>query len=201
MTVLIDGIFEARPENKSLRRRLSKKAEAYGSQYLHKRLEKADPEAALKIHPNDTKRIIRALEVFESTGKPISELQKQRKGLADKYEVKVFCLNIERDKLYGRIEKRIERMFDDGLINEVKRLLKTKLSRTASYAIGIRELKGFLEGDYDLEEAKRLINRNTRLYAKRQLTWFRKDKRMKWINIREKDSPVFVAKRIWKELS
>ena len=200
MSILVDGIFKAGPQSKSIRKRLYKEAKRLGSEYLYRRLQQVDPEAAAKIHPHDTKRIIRALEVFESTGKPISELQRQRKGLGSEYEVKIFCLNIPRDKLYAHIEKRIERMFKQGLLAEVKKLLKLKLSQTASCAIGIKELKGYIDGLYDLEEAKRLIKKNTRNYAKRQLTWFRKDKRIEWLEIGDKETPMQVAERIVEKL-
>lgn len=200
MSILIDGIFKAKCQDKIIRHRLYKEAQKQGSKCLYERLKKFDPQAASKIHPHDTKRIVRALEVFETTGQPISKLQTQRKGLAGKYGVKIFCINMERDRLYRRIEERVERMFACGLAGEVKKLLKLKLSKTAYCAIGIKELKGYFDGLYDLDEAKRLVKRNTRLYAKRQLTWFRKDKRINWIYINEKEKPEDVAKRIWSEL-
>ena len=200
MSILVDGIFKAGPQSKSIRKRLYKEAKRLGSEYLYRRLQQVDPAAAAKIHPNDTKRIIRALEVFQICGKPISQLQKERKGLFDEYEVRFFCLNMERDKLYGRIEKRIDKMFNHGLLAEVKKLLKLRLSKTASCAIGIRELKEYLEGLYDLEEAKRLMKKNTRNYAKRQLTWFRKDKRIEWLEIGDKETPMQVAERIVEKL-
>ncbi len=199
MSVLIDGIFEVKTENPGIRKKLYREIEVKGSNYLHDKLKKADPEAALRIHPNDTKRIVRALEVFESTGQPISKLQKERKGLANEYDIRIFCLNMERDKLYQRIEERVDKMFNKGLMEEVKKLLKLKLSRTASFAIGIKELKGHFDGLYDLEEAKNLIKKNTRNYAKRQLTWFRKDKRIKWIEVDEQDKPIAIARKILKE--
>ncbi len=200
MSVLIDGIFKSGASSKSARSRLYKQAREKGSAYLFERLKSVDPEAASKIHPNDTKRIIRALEVFESTGKPISRLQKERKGLGRKYDIMIFGLNMPRDELYKRIDERVENMFEEGLAKEIRRLLKSKLSRTASYAIGIRELEGYFGGLYGLDEAKRLIKRNTRLYAKRQLTWFRKDKRINWIEVSAKQKPQSVANRIWKKL-
>jgi len=200
MSILIDGIFVFEPKNNNIRERLYKLANSYGNQYLYRRLKRVDSESASKIHLNDTKRIIRALEVFQNTGKPISNLWKQRKGLGDDYEIKIFCLNMERERLYKRIEERVEKMFAKGLVREVKKLLNSKLSKTACYAIGIKELKGFFDGVYDLEEAKRLIKRNTRLYAKRQLTWLRKDRRISWINIKEREKPEEVAQRIWKRL-
>jgi len=200
MSILVDGIFQIKSENKDIRNKLYQQAEKKGSIYLHKRLAKVDPQAAAKIHPNDTRRIVRALEVFLVTGKPISELQKTRKGLIDEYKVKIFCLDMPREQLYQRIDARVEKMFRQGLVDEVRRLLKRKLSRTARFAIGIRELEGFFNGAYDLAEAKRLIQRNSRQYAKRQLTWFRKDKRIEWINIDEKDKPDKISDRILKIL-
>ncbi len=149
MSILVDGIFKANSGNKTVREKLYKQAGKYGNQFLYERLKKIDPEAAAKIHPNDTKRLARALEIFEATGRPISDLQKQRKGILDKYEVKIFCLNMERLQIYRRIEERVNKMFKNGLLKEVKRLLKLKLSRTASCAIGIKELRGYFEGAYD----------------------------------------------------
>jgi tRNA dimethylallyltransferase len=201
MTILLDGIFNIKAENKNIRRKLHKEASKFGSQRLHSRLKAIDPAAALKIHPNDTKRIIRALEVYEVTGKPISELQKHRVGLWDKYDIKIFCLNMARDELNRRIEKRVARMFKHGLVAEVKKLLKKKISRTASCAIGLKEIKGYIEGEYDLEIASQLITRNTCLYAKRQFTWFRRDKRIEWVDIRANDSPRKVSQRIFEKLN
>ncbi len=200
-TMLIDGIFDLVAKDKGIRNRLYKEARQSGRLCLYGRLKKIDPIAAAKIHPNDTKRIVRALEVFEATGRPISELQKHRSGLCDEYEVRIFCLNVQRDELYRRVEERVDKMFKNGLLGEVKKLARLKLSRTASYAIGIRELKGYLDGLYDLEEARRLIKHNTRLYAKRQLTWFRKDKRIHWINIKDREKSVSIANRIFRELN
>jgi len=201
MSILIDGIFDLKAKDEAIRKSLFRIAEERGNQFLHKKLQSVDQVAAEKIHPNDTKRIVRALEVFEATGKPISELQKQRKGLSDAFDIRIFCINMEKDALNKRIDMRVKRMFRQGLVKEVKNLLRNKLSRTALYAIGIRELKGYFEKAYDLEEEKLQLKRNTRLYAKRQLTWFRKDKRIKWIRVSDKDKPKRIADLIWKELS
>ena len=196
ISVLIDGIFHSAAKDAKIRKKLYQLAQKKGSRFLYERLRKIDPPAADKIHPNDTKRIVRALEVFEASGKPISKLQKQRQGLADDYDVKIFCLNMPREKLYQRIDARVEKMFRQGLVAEVKKLLKLKLSKTAAYAIGIREIKGYLDGLYGLDEVKRLIKKHTRNYAKRQLTWFRRDKRIEWINVCEEDRASQVTSRI-----
>jgi len=200
-SIIIDGLFPRVPEDKLIRAKLNKQLETRGSKYLYKRLVKIDQAAAKKIHPNDRRRVIRALEVYLKTGKQISVLQKNRIGLGKDYEIKIFGLNLEREALYHRVNLRVNKMFRLGLINEVKRLLKHKLSKTAACAIGIGELKGYFNGTYSLGQAKRLIQRNSRHYAKRQLTWFRKDKRIQWININKMDSPVQVALKIWKKLS
>lgn len=197
MSILLDGIFKAKSERPALRRRLYKQAELRGSGYLYKKLKKIDAEAAIKIHPHDTKRIVRALEVYKTTGKPISYLQKQRQGLTDKYDVQLFCLTMERNSLYKRIEARIDKMFKKGLVKEVERLLKLRLSKTAVCALGIKELEGYFDGLYSKDEAKRLMKRNSRLYAKRQLTWFKKDKRIKWITLSDKEKPKEIVERIW----
>jgi len=196
MSVLADGIFEIKAKDSLFREKLYKKAKKYGSQALYDRLIKVDPQAALKIHPNDLKRVIRALEVYKVTGKPISLLQKQRVGLKDEYDLRMFCLNMRRDKLYKKIEARTQSMFRAGLLKEAKKLLENKLSKTAAMAIGIDEIKGYLAGEYSLEEAKNRITRNTCLYSKRQLTWFRKDKRIKWIEVKENDRPKKIAEKI-----
>lgn len=199
MSVLLDGIFKQGRPDLPLRLKLEKQATKKGCPYLYSRLRTVDPEAAARIHAHDLRRIIRALEVFYSTGQPISQLQRQRRGIAADYDARIFCLNPDRRQLYRRIDARAEEMFKKGLVREVKKLLKSRLSRTASSAIGIRELKAYFEGRHSLEEAKRLIKLNTRRYAKRQLSWFRRDKRIRWIDIGEADRPKPIAGRIWKE--
>lgn len=199
-SIIIDGLFPHVPQDKSIRAKLNRQLETKGSKYLYKRLTKIDPAAAKKIHPNDARRIIRALEVYLKTGKQISMLQKNRSGLGKEHELNVFGLNLKRPALYRRVDARVNQMFRLGLINEVKRLLKHKLSKTAACAIGINELNGYFNGLYPQDEAKRLIQRNSRHYAKRQLTWFRKDKRIQWIDINKADSPAQVSLKIWKKL-
>lgn len=196
MSVVIDGIFNKKAEDLKLRQRLYAQASEYGNEVLYERLKSVDAAAAAKIHVNDLKRIVRALEVFVVTGKPISQLQKKRRGIFDKFDVRLFCLNMERSLLYEKIEERVEKMFQEGIVNEIKQLLKKKLGRTAQCAIGVRELKGYFNGEYDLEEAKRLIIRNTCLYSKRQITWFRKDKRIKWVEVSRRESQEKIAERI-----
>ena len=196
MRVLLDGIFQEGKADNKIRNKLYKQAKDRGSKYLFRRLKKVDPQACKKIHPNDLRRIVRALEVYEKTKTPISKLQKQTKDLFQDYSIKLFGLEIDRDKLYERIEKRVDGMFEDGLVKEVKGVLRKKISQTAKGLIGIKEIKGFVKGEYSESEAAQLLKRNTRRYAKRQLTWFRKEKRIKWLPIKDNDKPIKVAKRI-----
>ncbi|MDP2927622.1 MAG: tRNA (adenosine(37)-N6)-dimethylallyltransferase MiaA [Candidatus Omnitrophota bacterium] len=200
-SIIVDGLFSAVPQDKLIRAKLEKQLKLKGNKYLYRRLAKVDSAAAAKIHSNDARRIIRALEVYLKTGMRISQLQKNRAGLGKEYEVKIFGLNSKRQSLYDAIDQRVDKMFNLGLINEVKRLVKHKLSRTAKCAIGIRELKGYFAGQYSLAEGKRLMQRASRHYAKRQLTWFRKDKRIQWVSINKSQSPTQVALKLWKKLS
>ena len=200
MSAVIDGIFSEKTKDKSIRERLYLKAQRLGNGTLYASLKAVDPAAASKIHPNDLRRIVRALEVYQKCGIPISELQKRRKGIADKYNIEIFGLNMKRDALYRRIDERVDAMFKSGLLNEIKALLKSRLSRTAAVAIGLRQIQAYLGGQYDLAEAIRLMKRNSRLYAKKQLTWFKKDKRIKWLVIKDSDSARHIAQRICKGL-
>ena len=113
-----------------------------------------DLKAALKIHPNDQRRVIRALEICITKNMPISHLQKERQGLWGKYDICLFALNRERQELYARIGKRVEQMFDDGIIDEVKGIEEERWGKTAQKIIGVQEIQGFLRGEYDLNEAK-----------------------------------------------
>jgi len=187
MSILLDGIFkEAGGKGEVIRQRLLKSAEKRGKSFLYNRLKSVDPSAAQKIHPNDLRRIVRALEVYEKTGRPISYWQKQRKGICDAYDVKVIGLAADRGLLYERINKRVDSMIRSGLVEEVRHLLKRGLSRASRAAIGIAEIKAYLEGALTLEEAIELIKKNTRRYAKRQMTYFRKDKRIHWLKIKSR---------------
>jgi len=200
MSIILDGIFSEKSKDTALRQRLWQEAQRYTGERLYRRLKKIDPLAAARIHPHDLRRVIRALEVCIKTGRPISELQKKRRGIFEQYHVRIFGLKREKADLKKRIQQRVKKMWALGLLEEVRRLLKLPLSRTAGYAIGIREIKGYLNGEYNIAEAKHLIERSTWLYAKRQMTWFKKDKRIEWISLRPKDSIEKAAQKIWKRL-
>jgi tRNA dimethylallyltransferase len=178
---LLDGLFEGPEADWELRARLRAEAQHKGTEALHARLKTVDPLAAEKVSPNDLRRLVRALEVYEKTHRPISEFQDQWKQ-NNTPAPPIFGLTMHREALYSRIDERVEEMFRRGLVEETRRLLGRGLrsNRTAMQAIGYKEVIGFLEGEYSLEEAERILKRNTRRYAKRQLTWFRKDDRIVW---------------------
>jgi tRNA dimethylallyltransferase len=178
---LLDGIFNGVGEDKELRKELEEKAKELGKEYLYEELKKVDPETAGRV--NDLRRIIRALEVYRLTGIPLSQKKKEAKGLWESLPIKIFGLRLKRETLYGRINKRVETMFAQGAVDEVKRLLKFNLSVTAEKIIGIKEIAGFLNGEYDIETAKDKMKMNTRRFAKRQITWFKPDKRVEWIDV------------------
>ena len=180
---LVDGLFPSPEKNTALRRRLEEQARLYGTGQLHNRLRSIDAKAAAGIHPNDLRRVIRALEVFLLTGKPVSEHKKKTKGLKDKYDTTIYGLIRPRASLYERIGRRVDDMVADGLVPEVASIKEKGPSMTAKASLGYKEFCGYLDKKYSLEEAKELLKKNTRRLAKKQMTWFRADKRIKWIDI------------------
>lgn len=180
---LIDGIFPSHGKNELLRKKLYSLAEKKGSIVLHKKLKKIDPESAKSIHPNDLKKIIRALEIHSLEKKTKTDLKKCTKGIKDAFNIKLFGITRDRKELYERINRRVDSMFEAGVIEEAQSLLKQKLSITSSQALGIRQIKGYVDKLYDISHASELLKRDTRRFAKRQFTWFRADKRIKWFDI------------------
>lgn len=178
---LIDGLFPAPKADLKFRLQMYDYASRYGNRRLHKKLEKIDPLSADAVHPNNVRRVVRALEICHSTGRTMTELKRDTKGIADKYNIKIFGLKAPREEIYSNINARAEKMFASGVVDEVKKLSGYNLSKTAKAVLGFKEIMGFLKNEYSLDEAKELMKRNTRRFAKRQLTWFRADKRIKWI--------------------
>ncbi len=141
-----------------------------------------DPETAARLHPSDNKRIIRAIEVYRTTGETISERAAKSKQEPSPYHLAAIGLNYaDRSLLYERINKRVDIMLSEGLVDEAKAFYEGKFGKTAAAAIGYKELKPYLDGVVSLEKATEKLKQETRRYAKRQLTWFRKDKRIFWI--------------------
>ncbi len=187
MKSLIEGLFSSPPKDEELRAELSFIASKKGNEYLHGMLEKIDPESAERLHFNDVKRVMRAIEVFELTGNTINEKRAESKGIKEDYDCRIFALDIPREKLYANVEAGVDKMFNEGLVAEVKRLLGMKISITAGKAIGISEVSAYLKGNMSLDEAKDEMKKNTRHYAKRQMTWLRGMGGVEWINA---DRPV-----------
>ncbi len=186
---LLYGLFEGPASDPAIRRRLNDYIDRHGAAALHERLRQIDPQAADRIHPNDRRRIIRALEVFELAGQPISTLQKQWAQQADD---NWFVIGLRRPKAIesGRINQRVRRMIEEGLLDEVKALLAepNPMSKQARAAIGYAEIIACLDGKYSLEDAVEQIKINTRKLAKAQRTWFKTFRNVHWIDITETDT-------------
>lgn len=173
-----------------LRKELQLQAEIMGKEYLHSKLQAVDPKTAARLHPNDVRRVIRALEVYHLTGKPMSEYDQGLEQMDYKYNVAIIGLTMDRAKLYQRINQRVDEMMKNGLLDEVKRMLEMGYTRDmiSMQGLGYKELMEYLEGRVSLEEAIEVLKRETRRYAKRQLTWFRAQKDMAWVNVDEFES-------------
>ena len=182
--VLYDIDFEANTSDSSYRSELEQLATSKGSEYLHELLKDVDPESGIAIHPNNTKRIIRALEYIKQTGEPISVHNEEQRKKESPYDYKYFVLNIDRNKLYDRINHRVNIMIENGLIDEVKRLIDMGYTKNmvSMQGLGYKEMIEYLEGECTLDEAIEKLKRDTRHYAKRQLTWFNREKDIVWVD-------------------
>ena len=181
---IIDGLFDGPGADAEIRAKLQREVDEHDNVALHERLRRCDPETANRVHPNNLVRVIRALEIYELTGKPISSLQQQWKMNEPRYPFRAFGLNMPRETLYQRIEERVNRMVEAGLIEEVKGLLDQGCPRNcvAMQSFGYKELIDYLDRNRTLDEAIALLKQNTRRFAKRQLTWFRNDPRIEWLD-------------------
>jgi tRNA dimethylallyltransferase len=169
---------------------------------MHKKLTEIDPLTAERLHPNDVRRVIRALEVYYQTGKSITEYQYTHKETRPKYKQVMFGLNMDRKLLYQRIEQRVDLMIANGLVEEVKQLLeKHGHFATALQGLGYKEIAAYLKGEYTLPEAIEILKRDTRRFAKRQITWFKADQRIKWLNVDNFPNKRAVAEDIAKQIA
>ena len=184
---LVDGLFDGPGADAEIRAKLQREADEHGNVALHDRLRQCDPESANRVHPNNRVKVIRALEVYELTGKPISALQQQWQMNEPRYSFRAFGLNMPRETLYRQIEDRVDQMVEVGLIEEVKGLLDQGYPRNcvAMQSFGYKELIEYLDGIRTVDEAIALLKQNTRRFAKRQLTWFCNDPRIEWLDISE----------------
>lgn len=179
--------FTTATEDHELRAELYKKVEEKGNYYLHQKLAEIDPTTAKRVHPNDVKRIVRAMEIYCLTGKPMSQHKQNLKNADIPYDLIMIGLYMERSKLYEKINMRVDHMIEQGLIEEVKSLQNMGYGKdlVSMQGLGYKEIIAYLEEEHSLEEAIDILKRDTRRFAKRQLTWFRKDKRIHWVNIED----------------
>jgi len=184
---LLYGLFDGPAGDEKIREELKQKAKTCGLKSLHDELAAVDANAAERIHPNDQRRIIRALEVYKITGKPLSTLQQQWNRRTAKYNWKIIGLRRDKQSESRRINKRVKKMLEAGLVDEVKRLLAEgkPLSKQARSAIGCAEIIQFLNGKLNLEDATELIKKNTRRLAKHQRTWFKTFENIHWLDIED----------------
>jgi tRNA dimethylallyltransferase len=205
LKALLRGIFEGPPADWKLRTQLEEVVRIEGPTALHRQLAQVDPAAAGKLHPNDVRRVIRALEVHHVTGGPISQMQRQFGEGRPAEACRVFVVDWPKEELEKRIRDRVDAMFAAGLVDEVKRLLpsreesaekESQLSRTARQAVGYREVIEFLQGVRDLPATIELVKLRTRQFAKRQMTWFRSLSECRWISVAEPLDPAQIAERI-----
>lgn len=174
---------EAQQEN-DYRKELEALAEEKGGEHLHEMLRKVDPVSADAIHAHNVKRVIRALEFYNQNGSPISAHNEEQKQHESPYNLAYFVLNMPRELLYERIDLRVDQMMKEGLLEEVSRLKKEGCHRgmVSMQGLGYKEILAYLDGEYPLEEAVRVLKRDTRHFAKRQLTWFRREQELTWVN-------------------
>ncbi len=186
--VLYDIDFTENDEDTAFRNELEEIARTQGSETLYERLRRIDPESCQIIHANNVKRVIRAIEFYEKTGTKISEHNKKQRQNTSPYTFAYFVLNDDRDRLYGRIEARVDAMMEQGLVEEVSRLAREGCASgmVSMQGLGYKEILSYLEGRLTLEEAVYQIKRDTRHFAKRQLTWFRRERDVVWV-----DKPAF----------
>ena len=185
--LLYDIDFTENDSDFSFREELEKTAREKGAEYLHSLLKQADPEAAEQIHPHNIKRVIRALEFNRKTGQKISTHNEQERRKQSPYEFAYFVLTDNREALYARIDRRVDKMMEQGLLEEVRALKDRGIAResVSMQGLGYKELLAYLDGEIPLEEAVRIIKRDTRHFAKRQLTWFRRERDVIWIDRQE----------------
>ncbi|GJL56374.1 MAG: tRNA dimethylallyltransferase [Nitrospirales bacterium] len=195
---LLHGLWSGPAANWELRKQLDSEAQEKGVAYVHQRLSRVDPELAKRLHPNDYVKVQRGLEVYHALGVPLSEAH-HRHGFQDTpYHALIIGLNMERECLYQRINARVELEIEKGLIQETRQLLDQGFHRDLSSmkSLGYRQIAAFIAGDCAYEEAVRILKRDTRHFAKRQMTWFRKEPNITWIQREKQEFPRDIADRV-----
>jgi tRNA dimethylallyltransferase len=188
LKAIVDGIFDEVDTDDNYRSELLENRKNFGNEFIYQKLKDVDLQTASNMLPQNWKRVIRALEVFHLTGEPIWKFHEKHKRETN-IEFMQFGLNWEREILYKNIETRVDEMIKLGLVNEVKSILSMGISQNinALNTVGYKEIIGYLSGNITFDRSIELIKRNTRRYAKRQLTWFRKDKRINWLDVNSKE--------------
>lgn len=183
-SLLNNIVFTKSDSNYELRKNLMEQGKKFGGQFLIEKLAEFDPEMAKDVHPNNLKRLVRAIEIYHTTGKTMSEHIKESRKIPSPYDSLIIGLNFQdRNVLYERINKRVDQMIESGLEKEAIEILNKGVDITALSAIGYKEMLGYINGDYDFDFAVELIKKNTRHYAKRQITWFKRNQSVNWIYV------------------
>lgn len=200
--VIDDYDFSDTEGNESYRKALQNEAVENGPESLYKRLSEVDPLAAAKLHPRDVRRVIRALEVYQHTGRPISSYHTLDQPGQQSYNLLMFGLTMDRETLYRRIEQRVDLMLAAGLVEEVKKLINMGFSTELSSmrGLGYKEIAAHLNGEMSLNQAVDILKRNTRRFAKRQMTWYRRDDRLKWFDVDQCGGPEFIVQEITRKV-
>lgn len=195
---LVRGLWEGPQADWSLRRRLEHEASLHGAESLHRRLAEVDPESAVRLHPHDLVKVIRALEVHHLSGRPLSEAHRRHGFARQPFATLLIGLTRPRPELYRRVDERVDVQLAQGLVEETRRLLAAGFSRHlgSMKGLGYRQIAGYLAGEYDFDEAVRRLKRDTRHFAKRQLTWFRKEPGIEWWTLEEHDAADGIAARL-----
>jgi tRNA dimethylallyltransferase len=197
---LLQGLFQSNPADRKIRERLMQEAAENGSSSLYDRLKAVDPDTAERLHPNDAYRIVRALETIESTGRSISDHHHDH-GFADEpFHALKICLQIERQKLYDRIDQRVDLMIEAGFVDEVQKLLGMGYTADlkSMQSIGYRQVVDFIEGQLPWDECVRTLKRDTRRYAKRQFTWFGADQEIHLYEPGQLNDIIRLMKGFWE---
>ncbi len=196
--VLYDIDFTENDDDQTYRRELENEALAHGAEALHRRLKEVDPEAAAEIHPNNVKRVIRALEFYEKSKTRISDHNREQRAKSSPYDHHYFALTNERSVIYDRIEKRVDLMLEQGLVEEVKSLTEHGVSRdrVSMHGLGYKEIAAFLDNEISLEEAIYILKRDTRHFAKRQITWLKREPDVIWFDKSRTDDETILEQMI-----
>ncbi|MCG3156264.1 MAG: tRNA dimethylallyltransferase [bacterium] len=202
LQALLEGFSAALPSDLRLRAQLQQRLQDEGAPALHRELAQIDPAAAARLHPNDGHRLVRALEVHRLSGLTLTELQ-QHASEPPAFRYRFFCLTLERHRLYERIDRRVLAMLEAGLLEECRQLLARGYSPqlNALQTVGYQEAFQFLNGEISHEEMVTLIQRHSRQYAKRQLTWFRRRPHCEWLAVEESDLPAQAAESILQAIA